>query len=419
MNNNKLRWLIIMGVVSIISILVAEIYWLQKGYELKEQQFNETIHTALLNVAEKMSPESIGNEDIVNQLTADYFVVNINDDINANVLDYYLVNELHKLKINLDFEYAIYDCASDKMLYGCYVPMQANTKEKPSTNLATYNEFSYYFGVKFPTKSSYVLQQMRWSFFFSFLLFFAIVFFGYSLYIILQQKRRSELQTDFINNMTHEFKTPIASIHLASDVLLKSEEIAQNERLVNYSKIIKEQSERLNGLVEKVLQIAKNQDEFLSLKKEKINLNQILQKVQRTALPKFEQKGGNIQLQITESIEIEADKLHLTNILYNIIDNSLKYCKEKPLLTINVSKKNNLVFLSIKDNGIGIPKKYINQVFDKFFRVPTGNLHNVKGFGLGLFYVKAVADQHHWKLEINSQENQGTEMLLKIKNNKI
>lgn len=415
MKTDRIRLVIILGIISILGIIAVQVYWLKKTYDLKEQQYNETIHKALLNVVEKMSPESISNEEIINQLSSDYFVINVNDVIDANVLDYYLTNEFSKLQLNLDFEYAIYDCSSDKMMYGTYVNVSDHSQETPSTELQTYDEYIYYFGVKFPTKSSYVLSNMRTSIFFSSILFFAIAFFGYALYIILQQKRRSELQTDFINNMTHEFKTPIASITLASDVLLKSDLINENKRLENFSKIIKEQSERLNLQVEKVLQLAKDQNNLLELNLETFNLCEILDSVTRSSIPKFEKAGGTIHYTNSkQEILIKADKLHLTNILHNILDNSLKYCEKEPVVSINLSETDNLLSIIIKDNGIGIDKKYQSQIFDKFFRVPTGNVHNVKGFGLGLFYVKKVIDQHSWKLKINSEEGKGTEILIAI-----
>lgn len=416
MKFSKIRLVLIFGIISIVGIISVQVYWLQKNYELKEQQFDETIFMALHNVVEKMSPESISNENIINQLSSDYFVVNVNVVIDANVLEYYLTNELNKLQLNLDFEYGIYDCKNNKMMYGCYVNNNEDTKTSPSSNLATYDEFIYYFGVKFPTKSSYVLSNMRLSIFFSLILFISIIIFGYALYVIFQQKRRSELQTDFINNMTHEFKTPISSIGLASDVLLKNNFIKEDKRLYNFTKIIKEQNDRLNLQVEKVLQLAKDQNNMLELKKEKIDLFELVENVVRSSNLNYEKKNGKIYCNCTtKNVFINADKLHLTNILHNILDNSLKYCKVVPIVNIDISLNDNIVILQIKDNGIGINKKYLSQIFDKFFRVPTGNVHTVKGFGLGLFYVKQVIDQHDWKLNIDSQENEGTLITIKIK----
>lgn len=419
MKNNQIRIVIILGVVAILGIISAQVYWLQKAYDVKERQFSETIHTALLNVAENVAADNDGNlsnENIINQLSSDYFVVNINDVIDANTLEYYLSNEFQKLKIDLDFEYAIYDCRSDKMVYGNYVELEEGKKRIEETkNLPTYDEFDYYFGVYLPTKSGFVINNIKLSVFFSLILLLALVFFTYAIYVILKQKRLSELQTDFINNMTHEFKTPIASISLSSEAMLKNEVIKSNERLNNYTKIINEQATRLNGQVEKVLQIAQLQNNELDLKKEDLDLVKVINDVLRSARLNYDKNNGHIEFVCDEEeVLITADKMHLTNILYNLLDNSLKYNNEEPEVVVNLVKKKNHYLLSIKDNGIGIEEKYLNQLFNKFFRVPTGNVHNVKGFGIGLFYVKQVIDKHMWRIKIESEINKGTEVKILI-----
>ncbi|MEZ4930438.1 MAG: histidine kinase dimerization/phospho-acceptor domain-containing protein, partial [Chitinophagales bacterium] len=292
MRNSQISIVVILGVLAILGILTVQIFWLSKAYDVKERQFNESIHTALLNVAEKIASDNEGNlsnEDIVNQLSSDYFVVNINDQIDANTLEYYISNEFEKLQINLDYEYAIYDCASDEMVYGNYVDLDDQiTNDKPTKSLPKYNEFSYYFGVFLPTKTSYVLNNLKLTIVFSILLSIALIFFAYAIYIILKQKRLSELQTDFINNMTHEFKTPISAIKLSAEAMLKNENIKTDNRLSNYTKIVQEQAERLNGQVEKVLNIAKLQNDNLELKKEKLNLNEQLEEIVRSASLNFE-----------------------------------------------------------------------------------------------------------------------------------
>jgi len=411
--NNQVRIVVFLGVFAILGILSAQVYWLRKAYDVKARQFNESIHTALLNVAENVAADNDGNlsnENIINQLSNDYFVVNVNDIIDANTLEYYLSNEFQKLKINLDFEYAIYDCKNDEMVYGNYIELEeGNKKIEQTKNLPTYDEFDYYFGVYFPTKSGFVINNIKLSIFFSLILLVALVFFAYAIYVILNQKRLSELQTDFINNMTHEFKTPIASISLSSEAMLKNSVIKENSRLSNYTKIINEQATRLNGQVEKVLQIAQLQNNKLDLKKEEVDIVEIIENVIRSASLNYEMKNGEITFESEEEkIIILADKMHLTNILYNLLDNSLKYNQGKPIVNISCKKEKNHYLLEIKDNGIGIDKKYLNQLFQKFFRVPTGNVHDVKGFGIGLFYVKQVVDNHHWQIKIESELNKGT-----------
>jgi len=416
--NAQIRLVVVLGVFAILGIISVQVYWLRKAYDIKERQFNETIHTALQHVAENLASSNGGNlsnEDIVNQLSSDYFVVNINDVIDANTLEYYLKNEFEKFQINLDFEYAIYDCKSDKMVYGNYVKIEEKNNHKETVNLPTYNEFNYYFGVYLPTKSNFVINNLRLSIVFSLILLLAVVFFAYAIYVILQQKRLSELQTDFINNMTHEFKTPISSIALSSEAMMKNELVKNDPRLSNYTRIVKEQAERLNLQVEKVLQIAQLQTNELDLYLETLNLQELIEGVIRSTNVNYEKLGGKITFENKVGLlTVNADKMHLTNILHNLLDNSLKYNENVPEVTMILTKKEEKIQLEIKDNGIGIEEKYLKQIFDKFYRIPTGNVHNVKGFGLGLYYVKQVIKKHKWKINIKSELAKGTEVLIEM-----
>ncbi|MCB0509574.1 MAG: HAMP domain-containing histidine kinase [Chitinophagales bacterium] len=419
MKNSQIRLVVVLGLIAIMCIVSVQFYWLRKAYDIKERQFTETIHTALQNVADNLANINdgvLGNEDIISQLSSDYFVVNINDVIDANTLEYYLRNEFEKFQVNLDFEYAIYDCGSHQMVYGNYVKLEDNNREEEiSTYLPTYDEYTYYFGVYFPTKSNFVINNLRLSLVFSLILLLAVVFFSYAIYVILQQKRLSELQTDFINNMTHEFKTPISSISLSAEAMLKAKEVQDSLRLTNYTKIIKEQTDRLNLQVEKVLQIAHLEANDLVLKPERIDLVDLLHTVIRGAKLNYEKLHGTIELNCNLSqCYITADKTHLTNILHNLLDNSLKYNNNVPKAIFSLSQNQQGIVLSLKDNGIGIDDKYLKQLFDKFFRVPTGNVHNVKGFGLGLFYVKQVIDKHNWQIKLESKLHEGTEIKICI-----
>ena len=418
MKNAQIRLVVILGVIAILGIVSVQVYWLRKAYDIKERQFNETIHTALQHVAENLASSNEGNlsnENIINQLSSDYFVVNINDVIDANTLEYYLRNEFQKFQINLDFEYAIYDCKSDQMVYGNYVKVEDRDAHKPTKDLPTYDEFNYYFGVYLPTKSNFVINNLRLSIVFSLILLLAVVFFAYAIYIILQQKRLSELQTDFINNMTHEFKTPISSIALSSEAMMKNELVKNDPRLSNYTRIVKEQAERLNVQVEKVLQIAQLQTNELEFNLENLNLHELIEGVIRSTSVNYEKLAGKITFENKLGrFEVKADKMHLTNILYNLLDNSLKYNENVPEVHIVLSKDQGKVQLKIRDNGIGIEEKYLKQVFDKFYRIPTGNVHNVKGFGLGLYYVKQVINEHKWKIGMKSDLGKGTQVIIEL-----
>ena len=215
--------------------------------------------------------------------------------------------------------------------------------------------------------------------------------------------------------MTHEFKTPISSIKIASDYIIG--EIREgNERLQKYASIIKEQNERLNNQVEKVLNIARLEKDQFKLNLEVIELVDFVDRLVRTEKIKFDEKSGELKFDsCMQSIHIKADKLHLSNVLSNIIDNAFKYCKKTPYVTVSLEKNDNSkLILAVRDKGIGIKKENLRKIFDKFYRVSTGNVHDVKGFGLGLYYVKNISDAHGWEIDIDSTTNEGTEVQIQI-----
>jgi len=419
MKNRTIRNIAILGSIAIAGVISVQIYWINQALNLQQKQFQEAVFISLKRVAERISDYNKMDFPVANpvkQLSSDYYIVNIREAIDANILELYLRKEFGKMNIQTDYEYAIYDCSSEKMVYGEYVSFQENTTKISVGDLPKYDEFIYYFGVNFPKQTSYLMAGNKLWVFFSLLLLLTVLFFVYALNIILRQKRLSELQKDFINNMTHEFKTPISTIHIAADVLLEDEQIKKEKNLTNYSQIIKEQNERLNRQVEKVLQITEIERGNIELKKEKINLHECINSIVNSIELKLKKKGGSIKTKLLATDDfIDCDKLHLTNILYNIIDNALKYSRLKPEIIIETSQMERFLYLKISDNGIGIPQEHIHKVKTKFFRVPTGRVHNVKGFGLGLYYVNQVCKAHHWRWDIKSKPEEGTSILFKIK----
>jgi two-component system, OmpR family, phosphate regulon sensor histidine kinase PhoR len=399
-------------------IILIQIYWVRKAFDLKEKQLNQTVQIALRNVAEKMAQYgqfSLPSTDLINQVSSDYYAVNLNNTINAKILEYYLINEFEKMGINTDFEYGIYDCSSDKMVYGNYISSQGMVNAKPVKILPKMNALTYYFVIYFPDRSSYISSKMDNWVITSFILLFVIVFFSYALFIILRQKRLSEIQKDFINNMTHEFKTPISTIAVASETISQPGILNTPERLFTYSGIIHEEAARLNRQVERVLQTVKAERHEFRLNKEKINLHELITTIKDslTAVPltivNSKNKEAHINLNLTATnYFIEADKHHLTNVLFNLLDNAIKYSGQSPEITIASKNEGKKLLLSVIDKGIGIKKEYLAKIFDKFFRVPSGNIHNVKGFGLGLSYVKSIAEAHRWKIKVTSETGKGS-----------
>ena len=419
MKNRTIRNVAILGSIAIAGVISVQIYWINQALNLQQKQFQESVFISLKRVAERISVYNKMDFPVKNpvkQISSDYYIVNVREAIDANILKLYLNKEFHRSNINTDYEFAIYDCSSEKMVYGEYVSFNKNQRIIKLGDLPKYDEFIYYFGINFPKQTSYLIAGNTLWIIFSFLLMITVSFFVYALNIILRQKRLSELQKDFINNMTHEFKTPISTINIASDVLLRDDLIKNNVDLSNYTEIIKEQNERLNWQVEKVLQITEIEQGRMNLKSEKIYLNESIKSVVSSVQLNLKTKGGDVKTNLLAKNDlINCDKLHLTNVLYNIIDNAIKYSNKNPQIIIETSEMAGFLYLSISDNGIGIAEEHIENVKNKFFRVPTGRVHNVKGFGLGLYYVSQVCKAHHWDWEIKSEKEKGTSVLFKIK----
>jgi two-component system phosphate regulon sensor histidine kinase PhoR len=277
----------------------------------------------------------------------------------------------------------------------------------------------YYFAIRFPNESVYLFSSLRFWFLLSLALFIILLVYVYSIYTIIQQKKYSELQRDFINNMTHEFKTPLSSILLASSYLNKQESITKDKKLEKYTQIIIDQSKKLNSHIEKILDIAKADNSPLEMVKTNVAILPILQEV----IDNMQLKHQNLEVIINakNNFLIDADTFHFTNIIYNLIDNSIKYCDENPKILINLYKKENHIYLDFVDNGIGVEGKNISFIFDKFYRVQSKKSNEVNGFGLGLFYVKKICTQHGWKIFATNNNDKGITISIKIplKNDKI
>lgn len=418
MSNASMWRIIIAGFLAVLAIAAVQTYWVINSYSLAEKTFDEKVSIALRNVAEEVSQlkqVQLPSQKLITKVSQDYYVVNIQDIIDAADLEYYLQVELEKVALRTDFEYGIYDCASDEMVYGNYVDYQDGSTSKRETVLDRYDEYVYYFGVRFPDRKGYVLNNQWVPLLFTALLICAIMFFLYSIYEILKQRKLSDLQKDFINNMTHEFKTPLSSIKVSSEVLLHDERIASDQRLKTYAGIIQDQTQHLSDQVERVLQIAGTRKGKVTLNQESFDLHDVIRGITDQVRNSTANTQTEIRLQLAANpSEIKADPHHLKNVLQNLLDNSIKYSGEQPVIDIQTSIDNGHVSLLVADKGIGIAKNQISNITNKFYRVSTGNVHDTKGFGLGLHYVQNIVDAHGWTLEIDSQLGHGTGITIKI-----
>ena len=422
MNNSTITRVIILGALAIFLVVATQTFWVMRTWDLTERDFDHAVNIALLNVAKEISVVNqaiLPQQNLIKPLSSNTYAVNVNSQIDAKTLDFYLQKNLTQVALNEDFDYSIYDCHDEKMVYGRYVAYSVASdstvvkKDFPKLDSPT---ATYYFVVRFPKRTSYLMGTMSLTLIFTGISLLTVLFFIYSLTVILRQKRLSELQRDFINNMTHEFKTPISTIKVASDFLALHPVISGDPRLAKYTDIMREQNNRLNMQVEKVLQINRLDSKSLQINPETINLHELLNVVLPSIQVKIEQLDGTlIQKLDARQPYIKADVLHLTNILHNLLDNAIKYSKNgKPQVTVSTEDSGAFIRLLISDEGIGIGNEHHKKVFYRFYRVSTGDIHNVKGFGLGLYYVKNIVQAHHWRITLASESNIGTGIAIDI-----
>lgn len=412
MRDLQILRVMLLGIGAIVGIIGLQTYWVVNTWSNNEAEFNLKVNRALYRTAQAMADyHAVGlpPRQLIQKRSANYFVVNTEFEIDPSTLEFFLQKELEASGLNLDFEYAVFDCSTRQMVYGDYCSYSDGPQRKPRPTLfpPTQN-LTYYFGVRFPTRNNFLFSRLQTSLILTGILLLTIIFFAYSLFVIVRQKRLTERQKDFINNMTHEFKTPLSTIKIAADVFLTAPTIQADPRLHQYAGIIREQNSRLNEQVERVLHVAKFEQHHFALQREWLDLAALIQTVASSEQIRAQEKGGAIHLDLAAVPLLWADRFHLTNVLHALIDNALKYSRQAPCIRLLLRQEPDAQVLTLADNGLGIPKLYHQQVFEKFFRVPTGNIHNVKGFGLGLYYVKKVCRAHGYKVSLSSEPEKGT-----------
>ncbi len=415
MKLNKLNITILFGLTAIIGILVAQLLWTRQAFTMEEKKFSQKAHIALLEVAKKLyegANHELPAESPVQKISNDYYIVNVDNDFEPAILEYYLRHEFEKINLQTDFEYAMYNCHSDEMVYGNYVSFSDKANNKHSVYFPKHKNLVYYFAIRFPSETSYLFSSLRFWFILSLALIVILLVYVYSIFTILQQKKYSELQRDFINNMTHEFKTPLSSILLASNYLKKQHAIQSDEKLEKYTDIIIGQSNKLNDHIGKILNIAKSDNAPMALELTDVNVIPVLESVIENIRLKHEHISVGIDS--AQDFTIKADAFHFTNLVYNLIDNSVKYCEENPKISISLKRGNKMLQIAFSDNGIGIPPKKLAFIFDKFYRIESAKSNEVNGFGLGLYYVKKICNLHRWKISAANNANGGITITLSI-----
>jgi len=416
MTNKSIRLLMLVAFLGAIGIIITQTYWVRKAYQLQEKEFELKTNLALRNVASNIAELKHIQLPIyspVEQISPDFYIIQINVQVEKEVLAHFLQASFTRQNITTNFWYGLYDCMSDTVQYAAYINMQGNVIDDiPSASFKKLKKLNYHFAVYFPNRKHFLSQQLSVWIVSTIVLIFILILLTYLLFIILKQKRLSEIQKDFVNNMTHEFKTPLASIQLSADVLKNPTILHNEQRLLNYATIISTEAKRLSHQVERVLQMAQGNKGEIQLSKSLF----VWQTLIKETLSSFDQaialKSATINLDLpTAPISYFGDQLHLRNCISNLIDNALKYTETYPVVTISIGISQQLT-ITVEDNGIGINKNDQKLLFKKFYRVNTGNIHNVKGFGLGLSYVRLIINAHNGRIECESDLGKGTKFVI-------
>jgi two-component system phosphate regulon sensor histidine kinase PhoR len=464
MSKQAIWAIIIIMTISVIGVSLIQFSWIREALTLNKANFDDRVVLSINRVKERLI-EDIETDDFfdkakeqgrfnVDQSKVDLvekILKNPNFDRGTNYdfeilsnlmmidpisflenidnekLSDYLKTEFTNQGIDLNYEYGVYSNKTESFLIlnGNYVAEIGSVSQ--ASEIADENPLSNadytiplfdiqdkdepgYLKIYFPEKSKFLWRNLL-PILISSILFTGLILlcFAYTIYVILRQKQISVIKNDFINNMTHEFKTPIATISLATDSIGSPKVIHDELKIRRFLDIIKQENKRMLGQVEKVLQMAQIDRKELNLKKEKLDLHEVIHKVVHNASLKIESRDGKITTDLRAKYHtIEGDATHITNVIANLIDNAEKYSEEKPTIMLSSRDKKGGVVVTVEDNGIGMSKDDIKHIFEKFYRIPTGNVHNVKGFGLGLSYVKAIIEAHGGNISVKSELGKGS-----------
>ena len=424
MNRKTIRLIIFFAAFTVIGVFSFQFFWVKKAFTLEEKQFNERVHVALSSVVsevQRLNKDSSAIYEPVKQISSNYFLASTNDTLHPYVLENLLINEFQKGNLITDFEYVLYDCFTDSVVFGDFVEIKTEAKDLvyEISEKDKWNQASHYFGVYFPSKEVRLVDQMGIWIVSTIFLLLVVVFFSYTILVILKQRKLSEIRTDFINNMTHELKTPISTISLSTEVLTNPNITKDPERLKNYANIIKEETERLRLQVDKVLQMATLDKNRLNLEMEDVNLHDVIKKTVAGFELILDSNDGKIDVSLkARNPTIKGDRMHLTNVFFNLIDNAIKYSKNKPEILVSTVDYKNGLHIRVKDNGIGMTREQQKHVFENFYRVPTNYRHDVKGFGIGLNYVMKIVKKHHGKIQLKSELGSGSTFRIYFSTNK-
>ena len=434
-NNNQLDYLVISGVTidsatgtsaehRVITQNYSDVFDFDvennQNYKSKDSSYNN-----LINVTSDFEKGLMTRSKYINELMLEMFTANVFDDItlrlNPKILDTLIANRLWKNKIDTLFNFIVKD--EDGQVVE-FADTPSNYKLDIEESDFKYQLYpsdlvskKFFVELEFPHIKSYMFKQMFWTLVAALFLVLMVMFaFYFAVSTIFKQKKVSEIKNDFISNMTHELKTPISTISLACEAIEDPDIQKDNATLSSFIGMISSENKRLGNLVEKVLQTSLLEKGKLNLQKSNYDIDQLVKDAVKSFEIQFQQKGGELQLKRLDKVNWEVDKIHFSNVLFNLMDNALKYSTNNPVTKVELIKESNGFSILIADNGIGISKEDQKRIFDKLFRVSTGDVHDVKGFGLGLDYVSRIVNMHGGTIQVKSEISKGSTFKITFKN---
>lgn len=398
--------MIILGSLALAGLLGAQAYWVSQAVSAEEETFDHNVRMSLRSVADNMC-QIDGNELIaekpIDRISRNYFIARLRYNIDVKILDSLIREQFQLRQIDQDYEYGIYNCETDRMVFGNQVSGNGS-KNRTKIDVPRLANDEYYFGVYFPNKTAGLLSDLTLWKYLTGASVLVMGFFVYGLVIVLKQRRLSEVREDFIDNVTHELKTPLATLRLTADALSNS---TDQEKRRKYVEIIRQETARLERQVEHILNasVREGRPQMQEPPRPAIDILNELKTHMLSCYP-------HVRWQFDFSVGLEKTRgAALHTAVFNLLDNAAKYGKGVVNCTATLSNRKLLVRVS--DNGPGIPKHYHRRIFDKFFRVPTANIHDVKGYGLGMYLARQAVRNMGGKIQLQSGQD-GTTFTLTI-----
>jgi len=404
MKLNRTTVFISISSVALLIVLIIQVNWMIHTARIKEEIFNEKANMVLSRTAEALAADTNACRNM--EVCVGRNEIHKTDSLLTNYMDFYNFHIDYYFEVKKPGETAAQNNSG----------LKNNVYKKRLEEEATRNGLEL--NLFLPEKRQFIVQEMGPMFITSVILILVVlIMFWRTILLLMREKRLSEHTNDFLNNMTHEFKTPLTNIALAGKMITKDASNRQEEKIKHYSEIILAENEKLRLQVEQVLSMTALERGEIPLRKTELDVHELIREAIKYISIQIENKQGELKLNLdAENPVILGDKTHLVNALYNLVDNAIKYSPEKPELSIRTHNHEKQFILVVSDKGIGIEKEYQKKVFEKFFRVPTGDVHDVKGFGLGLSYIKKIVELHQGKIDLESTPGKGTTFTITLPN---